>query len=250
MEDPFLSLIFPVYNKEARLAESLSDALRFLGQKPYASELLLVEDGGHDRSLEILKDFEKKSNGHVRIVLLANSRNRGKGFSVRRGMEQARGKYAVFMDIDLAYPLEDIDRILRVLEKGFDLAIACRTHRESVYVISPSFFPYLYTRHVMSRLFNRVVRFWLGIATHDTQAGLKGFTREAAQKIFSRQRINRFSFDVEVLYLAKRLGLRVKEVPITFRYFDEPSTVKFVRDAAKMAYDLWRIRWWGWTSRY
>ncbi|HET6370597.1 MAG TPA: glycosyltransferase, partial [Nitrospiria bacterium] len=113
MEEPFLSLIFPVYNKESLLAESLSEVLRFVGQKPFASEILLVEDGGHDRSLDILKDFEKNSNDRVRIVLLANTRNRGKGFSVRRGMEQARGKYVVFMDIDLAYPLEDIDRVLR-----------------------------------------------------------------------------------------------------------------------------------------
>jgi dolichyl-phosphate beta-glucosyltransferase len=247
-DEPYLTLIFPIYRQEALLESSLREVFSFLSSKSFRSEILLVEDAGEDGSLKILRRFEKESNERVRVVVLSNPVNRGKGFSVRRGMSEGRGKYVLFMDIDLAYRLEDVDRIVHALEEGSDLAIACRTLPESVYIISPSFFHYLYTRHLMSRLFNFFVRLWLGLATRDTQAGLKGFRREAARKIFSRQRINRFSFDVEVLYLAKRLGLRITEVPVTFRYFDEPSTVKFLRDGGKMLYDLWRIRWRGWTG--
>ena len=250
VDAPYLSMIFPVFNQEGLLERSLMQVIQFLSKKPYVTELVLVEDGGRDRSLEILREFQKHSTDRVEVVLLSNERNRGKGYSVRKGVERARGRFVVFMDIDLAYPVEDVDHLLEFLEKGYDLSIACRTLPESVYHISPSFFHYLYTRHLLSRLLNVAVRLWLGLKTRDTQAGLKGFTREAASRIFALQRINRFSFDVEVLYIAKRLGFRVKEVPVTFRYYDEPSTVNFARDALKIAYDLWRVRWWSWTGRY
>jgi len=247
---PYLSLVFPVFNQEGRLVKSLSEIIEFLSKKPFRSELILIEDCGQDRSLEILQDFERRSIERIEVVVFTNPRNRGKGYSVRKGVERARGRYIIFMDIDLAYSLEDIDRVLSYLIAGYDLSIACRTLPDSVYHISPSFFQYLYTRHLLSRLLNRAVRLWLGLAAHDTQAGLKGFARVGAQKIFGVQRLDRFSFDVEVLYLAKILGLRVKEVPVTFRYHNEPTTVHFVRDAIEMAYDLWRIRWWSWIGRY
>src|SRR5207253_8470269 len=130
------------------------------------------------------------------VRLVRNDANRGKGFSVARGMGVARGAYRVFTDADLAYPLAEIAKIVRDLETGSDVAIACRVLPESRYLMSPSFFHYLYTRHVMSRLFNRVVRLALLPGILDSQAGLKAFSARAAGLIFPRLTVAGFGFDV------------------------------------------------------
>ena len=133
------------------------------------------------------------------VRVLRNEQNRGKGFSVARGMLSATGALRVFTDADLAYPAEDIESIVDALEKGNDIALACRVLPESRYVMSPTFFPYLFTRHVMSRAYNAFVRRLLVRSVLDSQAGLKGFTRQAAELIFPRLTIPGFGFDVECL---------------------------------------------------
>ena len=165
-------------------------------------------------------------------------------------MEVARGAYRVFTDADLAYPVAEIAKIVHHLEGGSDVAIACRVLPESRYLMSPSFFHYLYTRHVMSRMFNRVVRLGLLPGILDTQAGLKGFSAPAAGLVFPRLTIPGFGFDVEALYIARKHGLRVKQVAVHYRYDDEPSTVRFAADAAGMLRDLVKIRWNDWRGRY
>jgi hypothetical protein len=151
------------------------------------------------------------------------------------------GTLRVFTDADLAYPAEEIEAIVDALEKGSDIAIACRVLPESRYIMSPTFFPYLFTRHLMSRGYNALARRLLGSPVLDTQAGLKGFTGAAAELIFQRLTIPRFGFDVECLHIAQRHGLRLAQVPVTFRYDDEPSTVNVLRDSARMLADLGRI---------
>jgi len=139
---------------------------------------------------------------------------------------------------------------VRQLETGSDVAIACRVLPESRYLMSPSFFHYLYTRHVMSRVFNRVVRLVLLPGILDTQAGLKGFTARATELIFPRLTIAGFGFDVELLYIAKQHGLTVAQAAVHYRYDDEPSTVRFAADAVEMLEDLVKIRWNAWRGRY
>ena len=139
---------------------------------------------------------------------------------------------------------------MRQLEAGADVAVACRVLPESRYLIAPSFFRYLYTRHVMSRTFNWIVRHTLVPGILDTQAGLKGFTARAATTLFPLLTIETFGFDVELLYVALRHGLRVAQVPVRFRYDNEPSSMRFARDGATMLGDLLRIRWNGWRGRY
>ena len=185
-----------------------------------------------------------------RWLLLRNDANRGKGFSVARGMAAARGARRVFTDADLAYPVDEIDAMVRELDDGADVVIACRVLPESRYLMSPSFFHYLYTRHLMSRLFNRVVRVALLPGILDTQAGLKAFTARAAELIFPRLTVAGFGFDVELLYIARKHGLRVRQTAVQYRYDDEPSTVRFAADAAAMLRDLARIRWNDWRGRY
>jgi len=149
------------------------------------------------------------------------------GRAVARGMLAAKGTFRVFLDADLAYPIEEAAHIVRHLEAGADVAVACRVLPESRYLIAPSFIRYIYTRHVMSRTFNWLVRRTLLPGILDTQAGLKGFTAHAADTLFPRLTIETFGFDVELLYVALRHGLQIAQVPVRFRYDNEPSSMRF-----------------------
>jgi dolichyl-phosphate beta-glucosyltransferase len=182
--------------------------------------------------------------------VLRNPSNLGKGASITRGMLAARGRYRVFTDADLAYPPSEIIRILADLEGGADVAIACRVLPGSRYVMSPAFFQYLYTRHLMSRAFNLAVRVLLLRRLVDSQAGLKGFSAAAADMVFPRVTIPRFGFDVEALFIAQKHGLSVAETAVNFRYDEEPTTVSLARAGARMLSDLVRVRVNDWRGRY
>lgn len=236
-----LSLIFPVYNGEAFLQSTLATSYAFLKTLPYDWEWLIVDDCSRDQSRRIAESFLGAIQD-ARVHLVRCNRNGGKGAAVRLGIREAQGDYIMFIDCDLAYPISEVAKILSFLEAGADVAIACRVLRESTFVMSPAFFPYLYTRHLLGRIFNWIVRLTLLPRILDTQAGLKGFRRDAAQAIFALQTIDRFSFDVELLFIAQRLGLRVDQVPIVFRYFEEPTTVRFIRDSITMVRDLVQMR--------
>jgi len=238
----YLSVIIPVWNGAERLRRTLYAIHHLLERQSYPTELVIVDDASDEEAVRAIEAFrEDVGRARVAVRVLHNERNRGKGFSVARGMLAASGALRVFTDADLAYPAEDIESIVDALEKGSDVAIACRVLPESRYVMSPTFFPYLFTRHAMSRAYNSVVRRLLRITVLDSQAGLKGFTREAARTIFPRLTIPRFGFDVECLFIACRHRQRLTQVPVTFRYDDEPSTVNVLRDGARMLTDLGRI---------
>ena len=241
-----VSLIVPVHHCAGSLDMLLGELDGFVRNAPMPTELVLVDDRGGPDASAALQRFAGRP--HVRV--LQNDRNRGKGHSVARGMLEATGAFRVFTDADLAYPLDEVWKIVSVLERGADVAIACRVLPDSQYTMSARYLRYIYTRHVMSRVFNRMVRMTLIPGVLDTQAGLKGYTAAAARDVFSRVRIAGFGFDLESLFVARRLGLRIDQVPVRFRYNDEPTTVRFVRDARRMAADLARIRWRGWTGKY
>lgn len=236
---PHLSLIIPVYNGADRLPASLEEVRAFLRTQAYSWELILVDDCSNAETRAILEHF---STPNPEVRLLRNEENRGKGNAVTRGMRAAVGKFRVFTDADLAYPATEVGKILRDLEGGADVAIACRVLAESRYLMSPSFFSYLYTRHVMSRVFNAMVRWTLIPRVLDTQAGLKGFTAHAAEIVFPRITIPRFGFDVEALFIARKHALSLAQTPVFFRYNEEPTTVRFVEDAVRMMRDLLHIR--------
>lgn len=247
MRPPILSLIVPVYNGAAQLPAALDQLRAFLRSRPYSWELIFVDDHSDDGVAAALDAFALEAPC---VSVIHNARNMGKGYSVSRGMRAARGMYRVFTDADLAYPTTEIDKIVDVLQHGADVAVACRVLPDSRYLMSPSYFSYLYTRHVMSRLFNALVRWTLIPRVRDTQAGLKGFTAGAAELVFPRVTIPRFGFDVEALFIARKFGLTIQQVAVNFRYDDEPTTVRFVKDAANMARDLARIRTNEWRRRY
>ena len=244
---PHLTLVVPAYNGEDRLPASLAQLTGFLAAQPYSSELILVDDCSDDAAARVMREF---AAANPTVTLLRNEINRGKGASVGRGMLAGRGRYRVFTDADLAYPPSEVNRILRDLEAGADVAIACRVLPESRYLMSPSFFHYLYTRHVMSRVFNLMVRAVMLRDVLDTQAGLKGFTAQAVETVFPRVTIPRFGFDVEALYIAQKHGFSVRQTAVHFRYDEEPTTVRFAQSALMMAGELLQVKINDWRGRY
>jgi dolichyl-phosphate beta-glucosyltransferase len=245
---PALSLVIPVYNAADQLPATLQAVDQFAAQSSDRLEVLFVDDCSSEVETQLkLEDFARARDG---VRVLRNASNRGKGYSVTRGMLAARGRYRVFTDVDLAYPLDQVQRIVGELARGADVAIACRVLPESRYLMSPTFFHYLYTRHLMSRAFNRVVQTFLLPGILDTQAGLKGFTAAAAELCFRRTTIPGFGFDIECLYIAQQHGLAIRQTAVNFRYDEEPTTVRFARDSTRMLQDIWQVRTSAWRGVY
>jgi dolichyl-phosphate beta-glucosyltransferase len=237
--NPLLSVVTPTWNGGRQLGATLDHLAEFRTRLDFPTQIVIVDDCSERSTARIAAGFA--ANNEL-TELLTNETNRGKGHSVARGMLHAKGAYRIFVDSDLAYPSCQISKLLRALEAGSDVAIACRVLPESRYVMSPTFFHYLYTRHLMSRLFNRLSQQILLPGILDTQAGLKGFTAHAAEIVFSRQTLCGFGFDLECLFIARQQGLRIQQVPVDFYYNDEPSTISFVRHGASMLMDLLRVR--------
>jgi len=236
---PLVSIVIPTWNGGSQLSATLSHMREFRMGLDFQTEIVIVDDCSELSTARIAGDF---ADDNDLTVVLRNERNRGKGHAVARGMLHANGSYRIFVDSDLAYPSCQITKLLRALEAGSDVAIACRVLPESRYVMSPTFFHYLYTRHLLSRLFNRLAQQVLLPGILDTQAGLKGFTARAAQIVFSRQTLCGFGFDLECLFIARMHGLKIEQVPVDFYYSDEPSTISFARHGASMLMDLVRVR--------
>jgi len=236
---PEVSIVIPTWNGGQRLSETLEDLRKLRAQLELPTEFVIVDDCSEAATARIAAAFADENE---LTAVLRNSTNRGKGYAVAKGMRHARGAFRLFVDSDLAYPGCQITKLLLELKAGNDVAIACRVLPESRYVMSPTFFHYLYTRHLMSRAFNRLAQRMLLPGILDTQAGLKAFTADAAELIFSRQTLTGFGFDLECLFIARMHGLKIKQVPVDFYYSSETSTISFVKHGTEMLMDLWRVR--------
>jgi glycosyltransferase involved in cell wall biosynthesis len=236
---PRLSIVIPTWNGGSQLLATLDHMREFRAGLEFQTEIVIVDDCSELSTARIASEF---ADDNEMTVVLRNEQNRGKGHAVTRGMLHATGEYRIFVDSDLAYRSSQIAKLLAALEADSDVAIACRVLPESRYVMSPTFFHYLYTRHLMSRLFNRLAQWILLPGILDTQAGLKGFSARAAQIVFSRQTLCGFGFDLECLFIARLHGLKIEQVPVDFYYSDEPSTISFARHGARMLMDLLRVR--------
>ena len=234
-----ISLVVPSYNA-GHAAETAARGLgAWLANAPAESEVIVVDDGSTDGSAE---RFEARFVDTPRARLLRLPNNRGKGAAVRAGVETAEGVYVVFTDVDLAYPPSEIQAIVQALADGADIAIANRRDLRSRFTMGPGLFAHVYWRHLSSRVFNAVVGGLLDLPYADCQAGLKGFRRDAATRVFERAHLDRFAFDAELLTIAARSGLVVEEVPVHFHYEDTASTVRLMMDAARALSDLRRVR--------
>lgn len=239
--DPERTFVLPVYNAEPFIERHLREVLDWLRARPEPWELIVVDDASTDGTPAILDAF-RSAHPSDALMVLRLPRNRGKGYAVRSALVRAQGAITVFTDCDLAYPLENVDRVLAQLEAGADAVIACRVLPQSTYLISPKFFSYLYTRHIMGRIFNRLCRILTVPRLLDTQAGLKGFRTASVRPILVDLVIDGFPFDVELLRALIDRKAVVREIPVSFRYDSEPSTVRFTLDALIMLRDLIRIR--------
>jgi len=242
MSEPFLSIVIPAYNEALRLGSTLEKARRYLESRNYSGELIVVDDGSTDRTADLLEEMQRH---HPAVRVLRNERNRGKGFSVRRGVLEARGELVLFTDADLSAPIEETNKLLASLESsGADAAVGSRAlQRRLIGIHQP------WWREWAGRAFNRLVRLFTGLKIRDTQCGLKLFRRTSTCRAFELQRVTGFGFDPEVLFLIERLGGKVIEVPV--RWNDNPaSKVRFLRDATRMLLDLVALRWRALTGRY
>jgi glycosyltransferase involved in cell wall biosynthesis len=241
---PDLSIIIPAYNEESRLPRTLTRVRDYFAGKnvsPGRLEILIVDDGSTDNTLRVAEEWAREMSS-VRVI--SNGDNRGKGFSVRHGMLEARGRIALFTDADLSSPIEEAEKLFAAIEAGNEVAIGSRALDRSLITMHQSGL-----REVAGMIFNGFVRLSTGLAFRDTQCGFKAFVREPSQIVFEQQRIERFGFDPEILFLAKRHGLRTVEVAV--RWAHDPATkVNMIRDSLLMFFDLARIRWNGLLGRY
>jgi len=241
---PELSIVIPAYNEEKRLGRSLARIRDyFAGHAPGLEgiEILVVDDGSTDATARVAEDCA----GEMRYLrVLANGTNRGKGYSVRRGVLEARGRLVLFTDADLSSPIEESEKLLCALADGHDVAIGSRALDRSLIAVRQSRF-----REWAGIIFNRMVRLLTGLPFEDTQCGFKAFVRERCRIVFEQQRIERFGFDPEILFLARRHGLRAVEVPV--RWAHDPGTkIQMLRDSLRMFTDLLCIRWNWLLGRY
>jgi glycosyltransferase involved in cell wall biosynthesis len=233
MAHPQLSIVIPAYNESARIEHALSRVLSCVAAQRWDAEVLVVDDGSKDDTAAIVQRWMTK---HPRLHLVQNPGNRGKGYSVRNGLLQAAGEVVMFTDADLSAPMEEAQRLLDALADGADVAIGSRWMDRTRQTIHQPLY-----RQFFGRCFNWVTRTVMGLPFKDTQCGFKAFKRPAAQIIFRLQTIERWGFDPEILFIARKLRYVVREVPVTWGH-DERSRMSYLKDGMKMLEDMARIR--------
>lgn len=235
------SIVIPAYNEGERLGATLEKILTYVNQEGWDVEVIVVNDGSRDNTAELVQHF---SQGDRRVRLVENPGNRGKGYSVRYGMLQARGDVVAFSDADLSSPIEEMPKLLEALAGGADIAIGSRWMQAELQTRRQSL-----ARQLFGRVFNLLLRFILGLRFKDTQCGFKAFTSQAVQAILPLQRIEGWGFDPEILFLARKFGFVVREVPVRWAH-REGTRINPLIDGARMFQEMARIRWYHVTDKY
>ena len=234
MTDLTYSFILPAYNESERLATSLPKVLDYIHQQEFRAEIIVVDDGSTDDTAGVVRRFAAL---HPIVRLLQNPGNRGKGYSVRNGVLHAKGDVILFTDADLSSPIDEAGKLFAALEEGADVAIGSRWLRRELQTERQPWHRQLY-----GRMFNLGLRIVLGLTYRDTQCGFKAFDRKAAQVIFPRQRIERWGFDPELLFLARKFKLKAVEVPVLWAH-DHRSKISPLRDGMRMGLEILKVRW-------
>lgn len=233
MSDPILhlSIIIPAYNEETRLPQTLDQVCAYLSEQNYTYEVIIVENGSQDRTFEIAQNYAKR----YPYIWAIHEDGRGKGLAIRRGMLLAKGEYRFMCDADLSMPIEELSRFLTSQESGADIVIGSREATGAQRFDEPT------SRHVGGRLVNYAIQLLALPGLHDTQCGFKLFTASAAEDLFSVQTLTGWSFDIELLFVARRRDYTIKEIGIPWKYFAF-SHVSPIRDAIRMILDILIIR--------
>ena len=227
--NPFFSIVIPAHNEQNRLPGTLEQIFHFLEKQSFSSEVIVVENGSTDRTHEVAEEFASR---HPSLLVIQSEK--GKGAAVQRGMLTARGEYRFMCDADLSMPVEEIVKFIPPALQNFDIAIASREAKGSVRYNEPSY------RHWGGRGINFLIQTLILPGLNDTQCGFKCFRAEVAEDIFKRQTLHGWSFDIELLYIARRHGYRIVEIPIHWYHFSD-SKVSALRDAVRMISDIFRI---------
>jgi glycosyltransferase involved in cell wall biosynthesis len=227
--NPFLSLIIPAHNEQNRLPATLEQIFHFLEQQSFTSEVLVVENESSDQTYAIAQQF---ANQHTNLRVLRSKK--GKGAAVQHGMLNATGEYRFMCDADLSMPVNEIVKFIPPNLQDFDIAIASREAKDAVRYNEPAY------RHWGGRGINFIIQTLILPGLNDTQCGFKCFRAEVAEDIFKRQTLMGWSFDIELLYIARRRGYRILEIPIHWYHFSD-SKVSALRDAVHMIQDIFRI---------
>jgi glycosyltransferase involved in cell wall biosynthesis len=247
---PYLSVVVPAYDEERRLPNTLRKITTFLQSKGYAFEVIVVDDGSIDQTARVVEEFAA-NNPSVRLI---RNEHHGKAYTVRTGMLAADGQYVLFTDADGATPIQEADKLLPALEQGYDVAIASREGIGAKRYSEPWF------RHVMGRVFNLIVRTLAVPDIQDTQCGFKAFRQKAARDLFSNMQLYTAGagkvkgamltgFDVEILFMARKWGYRIAEVPVQW-YYGRDSKVNPLKDSWRNLRDVLRVRWNDIRGRY
>jgi len=235
------SFVIPAYNESIRIRPTLEALVRHVQEQNWDAEILVVNDGSTDDTAQIVREYATR---HRQILLLENPGNRGKGYSVRNGMLHARGDICLFTDADLSSPITEAQKLFDAITRCADIAIGSRWLRAELQTERQPMY-----RQAFGRIFNLVLRVILGLRFADTQCGFKAFRRDAAQRIFPLQKIERWAFDPEILFLARRAGLRVEEVAVLWAH-SEGTRLHPFRDGMRMFVEVLRIRWNAMTGEY
>lgn len=234
MNHPRYSIVIPAYNETARIEGALSSVSGCIRARGWDAEVLVVDDGSIDDTAALVERWALR---HPEVRLIQNGHNRGKGYSVRNGMLRAAGEIVMFTDADLSSPIEEAERLFAAIGEGADVAIGSRwligrriVHKQPLY------------RRVFGRCFNGLTRTIMRLPFADTQCGFKAFRRDAAHLVFGLQRIERWGFDPEILFIGIKRGLRIAEVPVTWGH-DERSRISYLRDGMQMLLELVFVRW-------
>lgn len=241
MEPLTISIILPAFNEAARIGASLDKIAEYAQHHAWTVEVIVVNDGSTDNTDDMVREYAERYSW---LRLIENPGNRGKGFSVRNGMLHARGDILLFSDADLSSPIGEADKLIAALQAGADVAIGSRWVRKELQVVRQPL-----RRRILGRLFNLALRMVLGLNFKDTQCGFKAFRRSAAELVFTQQQIATWGFDPELLYLAKKAGLRIVEVPVYWAH-SEGTRLHPLRDGIRMFAQLFQIRWNAITGKY
>jgi glycosyltransferase involved in cell wall biosynthesis len=234
--------VIPAYNEGERLGPTLDRVLTFICQHPWDAEVIVVNDGSKDQTAAVVGNYAQKSGGIIRLI--ENPGNRGKGYSVRNGVLNSTGDIILFTDADLSAPIEEATKLIAALADGADIAIGSRWSRSELQTQRQSL-----SRQALGRIFNGLLRILLRLDFKDTQCGFKAFRLQAAKTLFPLQRIERWGFDPEILFLARKRGFRVAEIPVRWGH-DTRTRINPLMDGARMVAEMFRIRWYSVSGKY
>jgi glycosyltransferase involved in cell wall biosynthesis len=239
--EPTYSIVIPAYNEGRRLGATLGKVLAYVHAQEWNAEVIVVNDGSRDNTADLVRQFAARDTA---LRLIENPGNRGKGYSVRNGMLNARGRILLFSDADLSSPIAEAPKLFQALEAGADIAIGSRWLRAETQTQRQPLH-----RQLFGRIFNLLLRLTLGLKFKDTQCGFKAFKAPAAKTIFPLQQIERWGFDPEILFLARKFGFKVQEIPVAWGHSGEARINPLV-DGFRMFLEMLHIRWYDLSGKY